>query len=135
MACSGERELVHVATTADGDAGPPDEEAGACDCEICKAGGDCCGEPIATSIGDLLGKVYDLGLTPGMVAPRNRDVIQRAAREVLEAYRFDDLVVLSRADFFEVPMRVDTETMGDKLSVLSGRVSPWETENGCADDV
>jgi len=51
-----------------------------CPCEVCSAGGDCAADPVASTIGELLKEAYERY----DISPRNRDVILKAAQQVIE---------------------------------------------------
>jgi hypothetical protein len=60
-----------------------------CPCEVCSAGGDCTADPVASTIGELLREAYG----SYNISPRNRDVILRAAQQVIEKIELQDLLL------------------------------------------
>jgi hypothetical protein len=53
-----------------------------CHCEVCEAGGNCCGGPFGWSIGELLAAAYDEDLPVTSISPKNRKLILKAASEL-----------------------------------------------------
>ena len=53
-----------------------------CHCEVCEAGGNCCGGPFGLTIGELLAAAYDEDLPVTSISPKNRKLILKAATEL-----------------------------------------------------
>jgi hypothetical protein len=53
-----------------------------CHCEVCEAGGNCCGGPFGWTIGELLAAAYDDGIPVSSISPKNRRLIVKAATEL-----------------------------------------------------
>ena len=64
-----------------------------CTCEVCSAGGDCTADPVASTIGELLKEAYERH----NISPRNRDVIMKAAQQVIERIEHQDVLLKFRA--------------------------------------
>jgi hypothetical protein len=64
-----------------------------CPCEVCSAGGDCSFEPFGLTIGELLKGAYE----SYNISPRDRDVVLKAAQQVIEKIEHQDRLRKIRA--------------------------------------
>lgn len=86
----GESEMSIETPIRDGD---DDVAPIPCPCEVCSAGGDCTADPVASTIGELLKEAYE----SYSISPRNRDVILKAAQQVVEKIEHQDLLMRIQA--------------------------------------